>query len=139
LVASLAALEADRGRSTDAELQSAVFEPALLAHRAAQGGGSGVDVASSTYGGLIVATRSGERLDVQPTALPAGLFVEVLFAGKPASTPELVGRVKALKAQAPTEYEAILADLTAAARDAVDAFGRGSVSDVVAALGAQLR
>jgi len=139
LVASMAAIEADQGKTTDADLQSAVFEPAIVAHRAAQGGGSGVDVAASTYGGAVVAVKTGEKLSVRKTAFPSGLHIEVLFAGVPASTPELIGRVKALKSAAPAEYRAILGNLTAAASAAVEAFDAGAAGDVVDALRMQLQ
>jgi phosphomevalonate kinase len=138
LVASLAAIAADRGIVRDDALQRAVFEPALLAHRMAQGGGSGVDVAASTYGGAVVAVARGGKLEVQPAPIPDSLVVEVLFAGKPASTPELIGRVKALKASAPRDYEALLTRLDMAALAAKAAFEAGSVAGFVAALRAQL-
>jgi phosphomevalonate kinase len=138
LVASLAAIAADKGTSNGDVLRTAVFEPALVAHRAAQGGGSGVDVAASAYGGAIVATVLGGKLDVRPVPIPDGLVVEVLFAGKPASTPELVGRVKALKASAPNDYAGLLSTLDMAAQAAKAAFEGRSEPDIIDALRAQL-
>lgn len=138
LVASLAALAADRGITEDDALRGAVFEPALVAHRTAQGGGSGVDVAASTFGGAVIATAKDGKLDVQPGSIPEGLVIEVLFAGKPASTPELVGRVKALKASAPNDYIGLLSRLDAAARAAKAAFEARSEAAVIDALRAQL-
>lgn len=139
LVASLAAIASESGTVSDAELRKAVFEPALVAHRAAQGGGSGVDVAAATYGGTIVAVAAAGRLSVRSTSMPPDLHVEVLFAGVPASTPELVRRVKALKASSPAEYASVLAELDAAARAAVSAFESSSSAGIVAALREQLR
>jgi phosphomevalonate kinase len=138
LVASLAAIAGDRGITEDGALRSAVFEPALVAHRTAQGGGSGVDVAASTYGGVVIATAKDGKLEVEPVSIPDGLVIEVLFAGKPASTPELVGRVKALKAAAPSDYAELLSRLDAAARAAKAAFEAGSEVGIVEALRAQL-
>jgi len=138
LVASLAAIAADRGTTGDEDLRSAVFEPALVAHRTAQGGGSGVDVAASTYGGALIAIAKDGKLAVTQTAIPPGLVIEVLFAGKPASTPELVGRVKALKASAPNDYADLLSRLDVAANEAKAAFEARSESDIVEALRAQL-
>lgn len=138
LVASLAAIAADRGLTDDASLQRAVFEPALLAHRVAQGGGSGVDVAASTYGGAVIAVSQSGKLDVRAASIPEGLVIEVLFAGKPASTPELIGRVKALKASAPGDYTALLEHLDTAARAARSAFEAGSGAAFIGALRAQL-
>src|SRR5262245_37809403 len=58
LVASLGAVALrDLGPLSDDALAAQVFEPALAAHRAAQGGGSGIDVAASTYGGVLIAQR----------------------------------------------------------------------------------
>lgn len=139
LVASLAAIAADGGVTDDAALCKAVFEPALVAHRTAQGGGSGVDVAASAFGGAVIAVASGGKLAVRQTTIPTGLRIDVLFAGKPASTPELVGRVKALKAASPADYAALLSDLDVAARAAEAAFESGSESGIIQALRAQLR
>jgi phosphomevalonate kinase len=138
LVASLAAIAADRGTTEDGAPRAAVFDAALDAHRTAQGGGSGVDVAASTYGGAIIATAQGGKLGVQPVSIPGGLVVEVLFAGKPASTPELVGRVKALKGSAPNDYAELLSRLDVAAQAAKAAFEAGSEPDAIEALRAQL-
>jgi phosphomevalonate kinase len=139
LVACVAAVEGERGTTDEAALRTAVFEPSLRAHRAAQGGGSGVDVAASTFGGTLVAVAKDGGLDIRPTSVPRGLHVEVLFAGKPASTPKLIGRVKALKTGSPAEYRALLSDLDIAARQAEAAFVASSEASVIAALGAQLR
>lgn len=138
LVASLAAMAADRGIAEDDALRRAVFEPALVAHRTAQGGGSGVDVAASTFGGAVVATAKDGKLEVQPVSIPEGLVVEVLFAGKPASTPELVGRVKTLKASARNDYAGLISRLDAAARAAKAAFEARSEAGIIEALRAQL-
>jgi phosphomevalonate kinase len=139
LVASLACIAAENENLEDAELAAEIFEPALVAHRTAQGGGSGVDVAASAFGGTIIAVSLGTNLDVEPTSIPVGLAIEVLFAGVPASTPALIGRVKALKASSRAEYDTIMRGLMAAAAEAASAFEAGSATGVVAALRAQLR
>lgn len=97
LVASLAALELrDAPLLTSEELVERLFERALAAHARAQGGGSGIDVAASTHGGILLARREAQTLSVSPVSLPAGLQVRVLAAERPASTPELVQRVAEL-------------------------------------------
>jgi phosphomevalonate kinase len=140
LVASLGAvLATDRGITDDSELRREVLEPALVAHRAAQGGGSGIDVAASVHGGVIIAGREGSSLSVRSIPLPEGLHVDVLFAGVSASTSELVGRVRALKARSPHAYDGLMESLRSAADDAERAFEEGAASDVVRALKDQLR
>ena len=59
------------------------------AHRLATGGGSGVDVAASFYGGIIAAPRQPARVRSLPLAL-SGLHPFTLFAGKSASTARMV-------------------------------------------------
>ncbi len=140
LVASLGALMAkDRGITKTEDLRRAVFEPALVAHRSAQGGGSGVDVATSVHGGTIIAVKKGTGLSMRNTAIPEGLHINVLFAGMPASTSELVGRVRAFKARSPHEYDGVIENLRAAAEDAERSFDEGAAADVVRALRDQLR
>ena len=140
LVASLGALEAEARRAlSEEELRAAVLPGALIAHRTAQGGGSGVDVATSVHGGTIVAVKKDSALSTRPTVLPDGLYCEVLFAGAPASTAELVAKVRAFKARAPHEYRGVLENLTLAAEDAERAFDEGSPEGIVRALRDQLR
>lgn len=78
-----------------------LFQLALEAHRIAQGNiGSGIDVAASTFGGLL-----RYRPDYSPTpqpeikkiALPENLHFLVIWSGQSASTTELVGRVNAFR------------------------------------------
>jgi phosphomevalonate kinase len=116
-----------------------VLEPALVAHRTAQGGGSGIDVAASVHGGTLIARREGNNLSLRAVPLPEGLVIDTLFAGVPASTSELVGKVRALKARSPHEYAGLMEDLRLAAEDAERAFEEGSVTGVIRALTAQLR
>jgi phosphomevalonate kinase len=141
LVASLGALgAAERPGITEEDLRKLVFEPAITAHRTAQGGGSGIDVATSVHGGTLVAVKKKDKsLAVRPTNIPGKLELHVLFAGVPASTSELIGRVRAFKARSPHEYDGVLTDLTAAAEDAERAFDEDDASGVVRALRAQLR
>jgi phosphomevalonate kinase len=140
LVASLGAVRASAGTfATADELRAVVLEPAIVAHRTAQGGGSGIDVAASVHGGTIIARRTGTTLDVRAAALPADLFIEVLFAGMPSMTSELLGRVRAFKARSPHEYAGVMEDLTAAAEDAERSLDEGTASGMIRALAAQLR
>jgi phosphomevalonate kinase len=140
LVASYGAVAAEKKKElSEEQLRAEVLEPCLAAHRAAQGGGSGVDVAASVLGGTLIAAKNGNSLATRSIELPAGLHFEVLFAGAPASTSELVGKVRAFKARSPHSYSAVMENLVLAAEDAERAFDEGSATDVIRALRDQLR
>lgn len=119
LVASLAALElAGNPQLGDEPLADLVYPLARAAHRAAQGGGSGVDVAASAFGGILVyrIAPSAERVE-----LPRPLFFQIWAARRPASTAEMIGRVREAKEARPQAYDAIIRRLWAGARHAVEA------------------
>ena len=69
-----------------------VSETADLAHRRMQGGGSGVDVATSAFGGVICFAR-GDTTQVEPRQWPGKLNSAVLWSGKASKTPEMVGKL----------------------------------------------
>ncbi|HEX6764796.1 MAG TPA: hypothetical protein VF103_04945 [Polyangiaceae bacterium] len=138
LVASLAArVVAERGPLSDLELATAVFPNALHAHALAQGGGSGVDVAAAAFGGTIVFRRGGERPEALATKLPPELSVEVWWSGRPASTSELVFRVRALRERAPSRYVRLIEAQSAASLEAEVAVTRGDAAAFLRALEAQ--
>lgn len=98
--------------------RASVFELALLAHRAAQGGtGSGGDVAASVFGGLIEYTR-----DEQPTPLPWPrlLSLSAVVTGTGSSTTDLVAKVTAYGHEDPTQYGTDIDRLAVLARQAKD-------------------
>jgi len=138
LVASLGALELERDPGLDrASLVSRVFEPARAAHARAQGGGSGVDVASSTYGGVIAARRSAGRLDVEEVRLPDGVSIELLVASESASTRELIRRVRELETQDPRAFSELFGAQVRASERARQALAEGDAAAFVGALDAQ--
>lgn len=138
LVASLAALElAARGPVGEEALYDAVLSRALAAHARAQGGGSGIDVATSTYGGTLLLKKRGEILDVSRTALPRGLHVEVWGTLEPASTPALLGKVRQLKAEDAEQYRRLMRAQELASGQAAMAIERAEVRAFVEALAAQ--
>jgi phosphomevalonate kinase len=111
----------------------ALFECADAAHAVAQGTrGSGVDVACSVYGGAIKFTRKN-GIDISPVELPDGVRLTFMWAGKPASTAELIGRVKALAEAAPARHDSVIARLTAQAHAFADAVAANDVSSLLAA------
>jgi len=131
LVASLAALRLRAGAAEPAELRAAVFEPALNAHAAAQGGGSGVDVAASVHGGTLVARPSAAGLDLERIDLPASIHLELWASGQSASTPNLLAAVRELRQRSSERYRVLLgaqADAAeAAARAVFDASANGLI------------
>jgi len=135
LVASLAALALEREPDlSPGELAERVHPLARAAHRKAQGGGSGLDVASSAFGGVLLATpRDGELL-LDRVALPEGIQITVLASPEPASTPAILRAVEALKARAPIEHARWLELQSAASERAALAVEQGDASALLAAL-----
>lgn len=89
-----------------------LFAIADAAHAEAQGTrGSGVDVACSVYGGAIRFVRKNGDVDVRSVDLPDGVRLTFIWAGQPASTAELIGRVKALAESSPSRHEAAIRSL----------------------------
>ena len=135
LVASLAARElAQRGPLPDELLCAAVFDEALAAHRLAQGGGSGVDVAASCHGGTLIARRTGNTLRVQQTQLPPALVVAMWTADESASTPQLLAEIRELARRRPRDHDRLLSEQGHAADNAVSALRSGSATALVRAL-----
>ena len=139
VVASLAARWVEEnGPADDRTLQEAVFGPALAAHRAAQSGGSGIDVAASVYGGVLWAKLESGVLSVQPATLPGALHLAVYAADVASSTAGLVALVRVLQQREPSHFSALMAALIRAAESARDAIEAASAPDFVRALEAQL-
>lgn len=122
LVASLAAI-APPPRTRE-DLRAAIFPAAFAAHKAAQPGGSGVDIAASTFGGIVRAARRSavdHALDVSAHALPEGLVIEVFACPVSASTADFLVRTSALKHGDPSRYRRLLDALAEGAAAAVKA------------------
>ncbi len=156
LVASLAArVVLERGPLVEPELGRSVLAAALAAHAAAQGGGSGVDVAASALGGTLLyrraapdgASRHGTAPEtappagpsVEPVVLPAGLVLEAWWSGAAAVTSELVGRVAALGSREPGTHARLLGAQTEAALAAAQALRDGDDAAFIRSLVAQGR
>ncbi len=138
LVASLAALELERQPELGPrELARRVHPRARAAHRAAQGGGSGLDVAASAFGGILLATPRADELLLQAVELPLGVEVRVVAATEPASTPALLRAVAELARRSPTEHALWLGRQGEASERAADAVLQGDAEGFLAALRAQ--
>ncbi len=134
LAAARAELADERGAFPRAE-RDRLFRDALLAHRTAQEGGSGVDVAASVYGGVLACrVEAGGGLVVEPRPLPDGVEVHVVAARQPASTQGMVARVKAFEATSRARFAEILKEARAHAEAAALA---SSASALLAAMRGQ--
>ncbi|MEW5851128.1 MAG: hypothetical protein AB2A00_20240 [Myxococcota bacterium] len=145
-VALTAALDLAGGATLSAEQRRKWFEAAQRAHLRAQGGvGSGVDVAASVMGGVIVYTR--------PTANPADAIIQpvkyeklgvrlvVAWTGSAASTVELVGKVDAWRQRESAAAARRFQEMEELAKDAAHAAETGNRRDFLYAVngyGAQL-
>jgi phosphomevalonate kinase len=139
VVASLAALELDEHAGLDdAALCARVYERALLAHRAAQGGGSGVDVASSAHGGVLAARRLGGALELSKLSLPQGLQFEVWGCSTAASTAAFLARIAEFAARDPVLHRTRIGAQAEAAEAALDAAERDHAADFVSAIARQV-
>jgi phosphomevalonate kinase len=137
LVAALAAVRAPEFADDDA-LRAAIEAPALRAHREAQGGGSGIDVAASTRGGTLIARRAEhDALEIEAARLPPSLRVEVWASGVSASTPDLLRAVASFRQRDPRGYEQLMSSLKAAAARAAAALRHAEVQAFVAELSMQ--
>jgi phosphomevalonate kinase len=121
-----------------------VFKAAAVAHLRAQGGGSGADVAASSFGGWLRyasfnptwlagrLARGGPLAEVlaEPwpflsverlSPLPRDLRLCVGWTGAPASTQDMIARVAEVRTREPQAYE----DFLAASRTAVEHLAAG--------------
>lgn len=105
----LATLVATRGDPPTDAARQALFADGLRAHREAQGGGSGIDVAASTFGGVMTFRRRDPVPEVTPHQLPDGIVIHVFACDAPAVTSSFVAQVRALAASHPPRFEAIIA------------------------------
>jgi phosphomevalonate kinase len=138
VVASLAALELDREPDlADQALCERVYPRALAAHRAAQGGGSGVDVAASAHGGVLAARRIAGELQVSAVRLPSALYFEVWACSVAAATAEFLARIRELAARDARLHRARLSAQALAAEAALEAALRDRPTDFVAAIARQ--
>lgn len=136
LVAALALGEAEAGAALDDDAtRRRVFLAARRAHATAQGGGSGVDIAASVYGGLLRYELGADGLgSVRALDVPEDLSIRAYFTGASASTPALRAAVDALRDRDPSRHASCFAELRAIAERACDCVQRGATGAFVAAL-----
>jgi phosphomevalonate kinase len=128
LVASLAALE--HADLEDEAVRGRLFMRARDAHAASQGGGSGVDVAASVYGGVLEYKIGNPA----PRALPRGTVLAVFGCSMSARTSELRGYVDRLAETAPSVHFACMQELVTIAEDAAIAIREGERAAFIGAI-----
>lgn len=128
-VAMTAAIDALAGEKLFSNKE--ILHLALQAHHQAQGKmGSGIDVAASVYGGVLIYQKDAEQefpaREPQNVPLRDDIPMIVVWSGKSASTRSMVGAVNVLKAQNSSLYRSIMDDLTTLSVDGIAAYRQGS-------------
>jgi phosphomevalonate kinase len=133
--ATVGLLFAEAGESLNDKRR--LFELADEVHAAAQGvRGSGIDVATSVWGGVLRFQRRDGRATVTPVDLPDDVQLTFIFAGHSASTPDLIGRVKALSEAQPETHQAAIGRLISHAHAFATAIDDDDATALVRAAGA---
>jgi diphosphomevalonate decarboxylase len=131
-VALATALAGHAGRGAISADRRVWLECLLRLHRSGQGGhGSGVDVAASLVGGVILyRLLDGVHPEPSEVGWPAGLYTLYVWSGRPASTAAFLARLSAWRAEHAAEYQRRMDDLIAIAYAAADGV-RGNQPEVV--------
>ncbi|HJP37544.1 MAG: hypothetical protein QF483_04110 [Gammaproteobacteria bacterium] len=131
LVAFVGALMAELNLAPTAEELLAVCH---AAHRRFQGGiGSGADIATALYGGVVVvrSTTAPETISAAACAWPDNLLAMPIWSGVSASTPELLTRFNAFKAASPDQHHHHLRRLKTLSEQACTVWSEQSISDIL--------
>jgi phosphomevalonate kinase len=130
LVASIAAAAVGEDPE-DAQVRERLFARAREAHARAQGGGSGVDVATSIHGGTILYTIGQAPRRIM---LPDGLKVAVLACPASARTSELRAEIDRFGTRDAGRHRRCLDELSVIADDAAKAALAGNAARFVESL-----
>jgi phosphomevalonate kinase len=139
--------------SIDPKTRAAIFEHAFRAHRSLQGGrGSGADIASSAFGGVIAyrlvepvtpfsACEVSQNIAADVTtddaqvssalSFPDDLRIEALWLESPARSTSFVRCCEEALAEAPGPTQRALCRTSAIAEEALGAFARGRTAEIV--------
>lgn len=137
VVASLATLP-EHPCATARDLES-LYERALFAHRNAQGGGSGVDVAAATFGGTLVCHYDAQGPGRASQVTLPRLRFQVWSCPEAAVTRGFLARVREFKRLAPSQHAALFARLDHAAKAVVHSCETSDADAFLSALGEQAR
>lgn len=116
---------------TENDVLDEVFDCALRGHASVAPKGSGVDVASATFGGFLRFARDENGIAYTRLERPAGLVVRLVWTGQPARTSDLVDRVHRFRQEDSHGYGTLMGKLAAIAERFVQAFEAGSAQGVV--------
>ncbi len=134
VVAALGACAAVRGEDlSDLAVRTAIFRAARESPGHVQNGGSGVDVAASTYGGALRYSLAGGGPDFRAVQLPPGLVMQVFWSGTSARTSVLRAQVDGLLARDKLTYAVRMGALGRVATEAADAIDAGDLLAFIAA------
>jgi len=138
-VAFAGAVWAAQGKPIDESAKRHVFAQVMRAHQRVQGGGSGADVAASTYGAVLRyrwlggahASDESRRGIVQVRGIGTAVLetlsgnqksILAVWTGSPADTPSFIRSVSKLRTEAPTDWQRWMNELSAAAEAGTDAW-----------------
>ncbi len=130
------AVAQERGAAALRDLIPQMAQCAREGHRAAQGGGSGVDVLTAAYGGLVwvrFPEGPGGVPAVERHALPESLVWRVFWSGTAVRTSEMIARVEALRAADASAHRGVMDAINAGTTDFGRAVSSGNAAAVVAA------
>ena len=128
-VALAGALFAALGIETNPDV---IAEFACAAHSRLQGGrGSGADVLTAVYGGVVAVSPGATHPQAERLRWPASLELVLAWSGQSASTPAMIGRFEQFVTQSPASPE--LQALQHAAGLAAQAWRGGEVGAVLSA------
>lgn len=110
----------------------ALYKAAFPIHRRAQGKlGSGSDIAASSVGGIIQYQMPADVEEgtgtIQSLDWPEGLHVIPVWAGKSASTQNMVQQIRTFRKKNPSSYQDVMEPMIALSRKGCQAFAEGDV------------
>ncbi len=112
------------------------FRWAQHIHSLAQGKkGSGIDLASSIYGGVISFQKTRKFFKIVKTNYPQNLIILPIWSGESASTPTMIEKVNRLKSLHPGKYWRIMNQLQRLSSQAISAFKSSDVSAFLKEIG----
>lgn len=151
LVSTIAARALERsGHQNQEALANDVYPVALAAHRQAQGGGSGIDVAASCYGGVLLFQRVPSHAcadalpqhtladaTIRPLTMPLALQFEVWCSSVASSTASMLRHLRDFASQHPAAYGKLIAAQGDAATATASAWEQGDLDALLLGFRAQ--
>jgi phosphomevalonate kinase len=130
IVAALGSRAVARGQDPrQPPVRATIFRSAREAHAREQGGGSGVDIAASVFGGVLRYALTDKAPKIKAVEPPADLVLEAFWSGTSARTSDLLARVERLRSRA--RDHSALAALHLCAERAAAAIERGDTRGFV--------